>query len=99
MENKNSMFDEFRKVMSEIQKGDKESAMIVLERKPWGENKHAMVGDIVNQVILLEWGIHMIAEGCNYKFEDVMKLIEIKHKNTSHYMENVYCGDIKSSEK
>ena len=91
-----SMFDEFTKVMNKVKKGDNESAMIILERKPWGENKHAMVGEISNQITLLEWAIHMLAEGSNISFEEVIKLINMKHENTDHYMLNVYSADIKN---
>ena len=94
-----SMFDEFTKVMKKVKKGDKESAMIILERKPWGENKHAMVGDILNQITLIEWAIHMLAEVSNISFEEIIKLINLKHENTDHYMLNVYAADIKNQKK
>lgn len=89
------LFDEFQKVMAKVNDGDKESAMVILERKPWGENKHAMVGDIENQITLFEWGIHMLSEGCECSFDDVIALIKNKHEHTYHYMDNVYCGEIK----
>lgn len=73
--------------------------MIILERKPWGENKHAMVGDILNQITLIEWAIHMLAEVSNISFEEVIKLINLKHENTDHYMLNVYAADIKNQKK
>lgn len=95
MGNEYSMFEEFKEVVKKVQDGDNESAMIVLERKEWGENKHAIVGNLESQITLFEWGIHMVAEGSNIDFEKVMALIEDKHKNTDHYMKNVYCGEIK----
>lgn len=88
----NSMFDEFNKVMDLVKQGDKEAAMIILERKSWGENKHAMVEDLDKQVTLLEWGIHMLADGSNVSFEDMMHLISLKHMEVDHYMLNVYKG-------
>lgn len=90
----NSMFDEFRGVMEEIKKGDSEQAMIILQRLPWGENKHAMVGDLEKQITLIEWAIHMMAEGSNVKFDDIMKLITIKHEETDHFMLNVFTADL-----
>ena len=94
-----SMFDEFQRVMAKVKDGDKESSMIILERKPWGENKHAMVGDIENQITLLEWGIHMLAEGTQCSFDDVIALIKSKHEQTYHYMNNVHCGEIKKGKE
>lgn len=88
------MFDEFKEVMEMVKQGDSEAAMIILERKPWGENKHAMVGNLEKQITLLEWGIHMLADGSNVSFEDMMNLITLKHKETDHYMFNVYKGEI-----
>ena len=90
----NSMFDEFEEVMELVKQGDKESAMVILERKSWGENKHAMVGNIESQITLLEWGIHMLADGSKVSFEDIIKLITLKHKETEHYMYNVHKGEI-----
>lgn len=86
----NSMFDEFKEVMEMVKQDDSEVAMIILERKPWGENKHAMVGNMEKQITLLEWGIHMLADGSNISFEDMMNLISLKHQETDHYMLNVY---------
>jgi hypothetical protein len=88
------MFEEFNDVMEMVKQGDTEAAMIILERKSWGENKHAMVGDLEKQITLLEWGIHMLADGSNVSFEDMMNLITLKHKETDHYMFNVYKGKI-----
>ena len=97
MSEKDSMFDEFNEVMEMVKQGDSEAAMIILERKPWGENKHAMVGDIEKQITLLEWGIHMLADGSNVSFEEMMNLISLKHKETDHCMFNVYKGEIKNA--
>lgn len=84
-----SVFDEFMEVMDKLRNGDKESAMIVLERKPWKENKHAMIGDFANQITLFEWGISAIAESTNVSFEELIELINAKHKETKHtYLSN-----------
>ena len=95
---KSSMFDEFKDVLNDVRNGDKESAMIILQKMPWGENKHAMVGDLINQITLLEWGIHMIADGSNCSFEKIMNLIEIIHKETDHYMLNVHKEELNKKE-
>lgn len=91
---KGNMFDEFKEAMEMVKQGESEVAMIILERKPSGENKHAMVGDIEKQITLLEWGIHMLADGSNVSFEDMMNLISLKHQETDHYMFNVYKGKL-----
>ncbi len=36
----------------------------------------------------------MLADGSNVSFEDMIKLISLKHKETDHYMFNVYKGKI-----
>ena len=91
----NSMFIEFEETIDKIKAGDKESAMIILQRMPDGENKHGMVGDLSAQITLLEWGIHMLAEGCGLSFETIIKGINLKHEETNHIMLNDYKGEIK----
>lgn len=90
-----SMFTEFIKTkdrfesMSKKRKSTEESplpAMIILERKETGENKHAMVGDPLDIITLFEWGINLISEGYDYEFNEVLKLIQTKHENIDHIM-------------
>lgn len=90
----NSMFTEFEETMRLLKNGDKKAAMIILERKSSGENKHAIVGNPENAIVLLEWGIHMYADGLGCSFSDVINMINDVHKNTSHYMKNVHKGEL-----
>lgn len=88
-ENEYSMFEEFKEVANTIKnnQGKDESempAMIILERKEWGENKHAMCGGADNLITLYEWGLNILCEGYEIKFDDILKLIKLKHKETEH---------------
>lgn len=83
-----SMFTEFIKTkdrfesMSKKRKSTEESplpAMIILERKETGENKHAMVGDPLDIINLFEWGIYQISEGYGCEFSEMLEIIQQFH--------------------
>ena len=90
-----SMFTEFIKTKDRFESMNKKRkstednplpAMIILERKETGENKHAMVGDVLDIITLFEWGINQISEGYGCEFNEMLKLIQTKHENTGHIM-------------
>ena len=94
--NKNSMFDEFKDVIEEFKSlsekyGEKSSehilpAMIILERKVTGENKHAIIGQTPDVINLLEWCINQLSEGYNIEFEKVLDMILIMHNNIGEHI-------------
>lgn len=97
-ENDFSMFSEFKEVAETIKNNkDKDEsslpAMIILERKEWGENKHAMCGGVDNLITLYEWGLNILCEGYEIEFDDILKLIKLKHKETKH----IHISDIKKN--
>lgn len=90
-----SMFTEFIKTkdrfenLSKKRKSTEENplpAMIILERKETGENKHAIVGDVLDIITLFEWGISQISEGYGCEFNKMLEIIQTKHENTDHIM-------------
>ena len=86
---KDSMFTELLEVADYLEKSDLKTsknlpAMIILERQLDGMNKHAICGRAYEVVTLFEWGIDQYARQNNVKFEDVIKLINEKHKGTNH---------------
>ena len=106
MENKEkpSMFAEFEKTLEQFKVlsekyGDEAMkhtlpAMIVLERKEWGENKHAMIGQPSDIFILFEWGIRLISDGYDIPFDRCLKAIEEVHKNSDPIYLSDYKGEI-----
>ena len=88
----NSMFDEFKNVTKTFERLSKANfqgnypAMIILERNLIGKNSHAMIGQPEDLVTLFEWAIHLLCEAYEMDFDDFMKAIELKHKETDHLM-------------
>lgn len=89
-----SMFTEFIKTKNrfEILSKKREStednplpAMIILERKETGENKHAMVGDPLDIINLFEWGISQISKGYGCEFSEILEIIQKFHDSGVHH--------------
>ena len=90
-----SMFVEFEKVKNRLEeiekkniKVDNRPAMIILERKETGENTHAIVGDVVDSLILLEWLANILSKGLDVPFEELLEVVNQIHKDTDHIMIN-----------
>lgn len=102
MENKEkpSMFAEFEKTLEQFKilrekYGDEAMkhtlpAMIVLERKEWGEN----IGQPSDLFILFEWGIRLISDGYEIPFDKCLEAIEKVHKNVDPIYLNNYKEEI-----
>lgn len=90
------MFVEFEKTTNRFKKLTESSdiqnpnkplpAMIILERKENGENKHAMVGNANDLINLFEWGISQLTEGYKIEFDEMLELIKENHKNNKHIL-------------
>lgn len=86
-----SMFDEFKNVVEEFQskkEDERKPAMIILERKITGENKHAIIGEPYDIITLFEWGINSVIEGYEIDFDKFLQLIKMKHDDTDHIFLN-----------
>ena len=103
----NSMFDEFINVAERIQRLDRYlvkrpdynyPAMIVLEHKESGENKHAFVGSVENNIRLFDWGISAFAKSLNISFEDAVKAITLFHESSDFVFLNNDSFDINTTD-
>lgn len=86
---KDSVFTEIKEVVDYLSKSNlktKESlpAIIVLEKQLDGMNKHAICGRLPEIITLFEWGISQYATQNDVSFDEIMKLINVKHNGTDH---------------
>lgn len=99
-----SMFSEFEKTVKDFKRlsgiyGDRcvehiLPAMIILERKTSGENKHAIVGQPIDAFTLFEWGINQLAEGFEIDFDDALMIIKEIHNSVKPICINDFKGEI-----